>query len=98
MRIEKFNEFINEGEIYSLIEKAESTPSSDLVAISKRESYRKVIKLGKRIVPYLLDRNSILWDLGLSELTNDGLNPEEYSTSERMTYWKKWAVENGYQK
>ena len=25
-------------------------------------------------------------------------NPLEYNTKDRLDYWKKWSVENGYQK
>lgn len=96
--IKKINEFINESEIYSLIEKAESTPSSDLEFISKRKSYREVVDLGEKVIPFLLERNSILWDIALKELTNSGLPTEKYTTSERVEFWKKWAIENGYTK
>ena len=96
--IRKINEFLNESEIISLIEKAESTPSSDLVNISKRKSYRDVVNLGKSVIPYLIERNSILWDIALRELTGDGLESENHSTSERIEYWKNWAIENGYNK
>jgi hypothetical protein len=95
--IRKINEFVGETEILSLIEKAESTPSSDLVNISKRKSYRDVVNLGKSIIPYLLERDSILWDIALRELTGDGLESENYSTSERIEYWKSWAIENIYE-
>ena len=65
--IKKINEFVNESLIYNLIEKAESTPSSDLEYISKRQSYRDVVELGEKVIPYLIERNSILWDIALKE-------------------------------
>jgi hypothetical protein len=96
--IKKINEFINESVIYSLIEKAERTPFSDLEYISKLSGYREVVNLGEVVIPYLLERNSIIWDIALRELTNTGLSPEEYSTSERVEFWNKWGLENGYKK
>ncbi len=96
--IKKINEFVDESLIYSLIERAESTPSSDLEFISKRESYRSVVNLGEKVIPYLIERNSIVWDIALKELTKSGLPSEDYTTTERVEYWKKWAIDNGYQK
>lgn len=87
---------IKQDLIIKLIEEAESTPSSDLEYISKRDQYRKVVNLGEKVIPYLLERNSIIWDRALSELALTGLNPLEYSTSERMEFWKNWKIENGY--
>jgi hypothetical protein len=98
MKIEKFNEFINDGEIYTAIEKAESTPSSNLEEISKKENYRKVVNMGEKIIPYLLERNSIIWDIALKELTGDGLDSLYHTTSERLEYWQKWSHKNGYTK
>ena len=102
MKIEKFNEFvnnpINNTEIIKLIEKTEMTNKSDLEEISKGENYRKVVNCGKSIIPILLERNSIIWDRALSELTGFGLDPLEYSTSERKQYWLNWSIENGYKK
>ena len=69
-RIEKFNEFINSSEIInkseviSLIESAELTNSSDPILISKREQYRNVVKLGKSILPLLIERKSYIWNSG----------------------------------
>jgi hypothetical protein len=94
---ELFFKNYKENLIIEMIKLAESTPLSDLEAISKRKPYKEVIKMGKEIIPYLLKRDLILWDRGLSELTDQGLNPLEHSTSVRSEYWKKWAKENGYQ-
>lgn len=96
--IKKINEFVNESLIYNLIEKAESTPSSDLEFISKRQSYRDVVELGEKVIPYLIERNSILWDIALKELTGDGLPSEKYTTSERVEFWINWGNKNGYSK
>jgi len=96
MKIEKFNEFLNSPnnnvEIIKLIEEVETCNKSDLEEISKGEKYRKVVNYGKNIIPILLERNSIIWDRALSELTGEGLNPLEYSTSERKIYWENWAI------
>ena len=102
-KLNKYNEFLNNGVnnneellIREMIRQGESTPWSDLEAIANRKEYRKVVDLGEMIIPYLLERNSIVWDRALSELTGEGLNPLEYDTSERKLYWIKWASENGY--
>jgi len=96
--IKKINEFVNESNIYTLIEKAERTPFSDLEHISNLNGYREVVDLGESVIPYLLERKSIIWDIALKELTGLGLPSEEYSTTERLEYWNKWASENGYKK
>ena len=80
--------------IIKLIEKAEFTNLPDLELISQRESYKTVILLGKKVVPYLLERNLIIWDRALSEITGEGLNPMEYDTSERQEYWKNYKFDN----
>jgi len=96
-KLNKFNEFVsNDMIILKMIEEAESTPSSDLEEISKRKSYKNVVSIGEKVIPYLLKRNLIIWDRGLSELTGVGLNSLEHNTSERKEYWEKWAKENGF--
>jgi hypothetical protein len=96
-KINKYNEFINnEDYIKLLIEKAEFTNKPDLVSISETENYRNIIKMGKKVIPLLLERNSIIWDIALKEITGDGISSLEYSTSERLKYWENWAKENGY--
>ena len=99
-KIRKFNEFINNNQllIEDLIKKAEHTNLSNLEAISKRESYVKLVEFGEEIIPYLLERNNIIWDIALSKITGCGLNPLDFNTSKRSEYWKKWAIENGYKK
>jgi len=100
-KIEKFNEFLFNNEekiIIEMIEKAESSPSSDLNLISNRKEYKDVIKIGIKVIPYLLERNLIIWSNGLSELTGNNISSSEYSSSERVEYWKKWAFDNGFQK
>jgi hypothetical protein len=67
-------------------------PGLDLIA--QRESYRKVVSMGKITIPYLLERNSILWNITLSELT--GCSTSSYISSEILDFWKNWAKENGY--
>src|ERR1035437_10060809 len=97
-KITKFNEFVDNEVllIRQLIEQAECTNKPDLVSISQREPYRKVIEFGEKVIPILLERikNSPIWDIGLKELTGEGLNSLEFTTSERIEYWKKWAVNN----
>ena len=56
MKIEKNNEFTINVDIMKLIEEAENTSSSDLEYISKRESYKNVVKLGEKVIPFLLER------------------------------------------
>lgn len=99
--IEKFNEFlnnnyINEDELLKLIEDADTTPLADLDEIAQRESYRNVVSMGKKVIPYLLERSLLMWDRGLSEITGEGLNPLEYNSKLRVDYWKKWKIDNGY--
>jgi len=98
MKVEKFNEFINNDEfiILKLIEESEMTNLPDLESISVRSPYRKIIEIGEKAIPFLIKRNSIVWDIALSEITGAGLNPLEHNTSERQEYWKKWATENVY--
>ena|ERR1035437_7730665 len=93
----KFNEFINnDSSILELIEDAETTNLPDLEEIAQRESYRKIVNMGEKIIPYLLKRNSIIWERALKELTGDGPDPMESSVTERVEFWKNWAKENGY--
>lgn len=104
MEIEKFNEFINndkfidEDELLKLIEDADSTPFADLERIADGESYRKVVSMGKKVIPYLLERSLLIWDRGLTEITGEGLNPMEYPSYVREDYWKKWIIDNGYKR
>ena len=94
--IRKINEFVNESKIYSLIEEAENTPSSDPVHISSRESYKKVMELGNVVIPYLIERNSYIWNIALKELT--GVEPTGTKSSEIFEFWSKWGTKNGYNK
>ena len=97
-KIEKFNEFINNNDdiIINMIVDNENTNLPDLISISERESYKKIIGLGKTVISYLLERNNIIWDNALSKITGYGLNPLKYNTKDRLIYWQKWAKENGY--
>jgi len=90
-KLSKYNEFIDNDVILikKLIEESENTNLPDLVSISNREVYQKVISYGKKVIPYLLERNSIIWDIALSRITGDGLNPLKYNTSDRLKYWQK---------
>ena len=102
-KIDKFNEFVNNEEliIKKMIKEGENTPSGNLEEIAERQSYKDVVKLGKKVIPYLLERLEVtgpIWDRALTEITNDGLNPLEYNTTERVEYWKKWSIKNGYTK
>lgn len=87
--IRKINEFVNESLIYSLIDKAESTSSSDPEYIANREPYTKLIELGEQIIPYLVER-SYIWNIGLKKIT--GVEPDGNNSSEIMNFWKKWAI------
>lgn len=98
--IERFNEFLNnnyidEDVLFKLIEAAEHTNLADLEMIAQREPYRKVVSMGKKVIPYIINRG-LLWDRGLSEITGEGLNPMEYNSKIRVEYWKKWKIDNGY--
>lgn len=94
--IKKINEFVNESLIYDLIEKAESTSSSDPEFISNRNPYVKLLEMGNQVIPYLIERESYIWNIGLKILT--GIEPEGNNSSEIMNFWKKWSIDNGYKK
>ena len=95
--LKNFNEFINNDHfIKYLIEDSENTNLPDLELISNRESYQKIIKLGKKVIPYLLERNNIIWDIALSKITGEGLDPMNFDSKSRISYWQNWAKENGY--
>jgi hypothetical protein len=98
-RIEKFNEFvdnsnINKSEIINLIESAELTNSSDPIFISEREQYRNVVKLGKLVLPLLIERKSYIWNIAIKEIT--GVEPVGEKSTEITDFWIKWSKENGY--
>ena len=95
MKIDKFNEFVS-SEIYTLIEKSESTPLSDPIAISQRDSYKKLLSMGDKVLPYILERKSYIWNIALKELT--GVEPIGDKSSEIMEFWEKWSIENGYKR
>ena len=97
-KINKFNEFVNNDEllIKNLIQESENTNLPDLEMISKRNSYKEIIKMGEKVIPFLLERNNIIWDRALSDITGEGLNPLMYDTKERLSYWQKWSTKNGY--
>ncbi len=95
-RIEKFNEFLNNTELIIMIEKVEITPLSDLQRISEQPMYEEIVKMGINVIPILLKRDSIIWDIALSKITGEGLDPLKHGVSERKDFWKKWAVDNGY--
>lgn len=104
-KVNKYNEFINNEQmlIIKLIEEAEHTNSSNLEAISQREPYRKVVEFGEKVIPYLLERNIIMWNIALSELTGEKFEPYidevgfyHLDSNEVKEFWKKWASENGY--
>ncbi len=102
MKIEKFNEFVNndkfidKDELLKLIEDADTTPFADLERIAQGESYRKVVSFGKMVIPYLLERSLVIWDSALTEITGEGLDPMEHPSSERRKYWENWRIKNGY--
>jgi len=99
-RIEKNNEFVNnsnvidKSEIIKLIESAELTNSSDAIFISEREQYRNVVKLGKSVLPILIERKSYIWSIAIKEIT--GVEPIGEKSSEITDFWIKWGKENGY--
>jgi hypothetical protein len=100
-KIIKFNEFVNNDDISieQLIKEAECTNKPDLESIANREPYKRVIALGKKVIPYLLERldhSGPVWDRALTELVGEGLDPLEYTTSERINFWKNWAKNNDF--
>jgi hypothetical protein len=104
MKITKYNEFLdssdlsknNEIEIKELIRKGEFTTSSDLVQISNKEPYKKVISFGEKALPYIFESEHLLiWDIALRKITNVDVS-ESLDSNQRVDFWKKWAKENGY--
>jgi hypothetical protein len=91
--IKKINEFVNES-IYSLIEKSENTSSSDPEYIANRESYKQVLEIGEKVIPFLIERESYIWNIALKELT--GVDPIGTKSSEIVEFWNKWGLKNGY--
>lgn len=85
----------SDDSVNSLIEKAESTPSSDPEYIANREPYIKLLELGEQVIPYLVER-SYIWNIGLKKIT--GVEPDGNNSEDIMNFWKKWAIDNGYTK
>ena len=83
---------MNEISIQELIDRAECTNLSDLESIAKKEEYRQIIQLGEDVIPYLIKRNNILWDIALKEITGEGLNSFNFTTKERVDYWQNWYI------
>ena len=96
--IKIFKEYINDdfSLISKLIEDCENTNLPDLELISNKDSYQKIINLGEKVIPYLLNRNNIIWDRALSTITGKGLDPMKHDSKERVIYWQKWSQKNGY--
>ena len=107
-KINKFNEFLNNEEliITKMIEEGENTPSGNLEEIAERQSYKDVVKLGKKVIPYLLERLEVtgpVWDSALSQLTGkkyeryvDDIGFYHLDVNDMKIFWKNWAKENGY--
>ena len=108
MEIKKYNEYLDNSysNIKLMIQKLESdcANKSDLDIISNHESYEKIVKNGRKSIPFILeniDNCHVIWFRALNEIT--GQYPEEklyekgiYDTSEIRKIWKKWLIENGY--
>ena len=67
-----------------------------LEAIANRDSYKEVLNMGEKAIPYLINRNSYIWNIGLKKLT--GIEPVGENSSEIVEFWNKWGLENGYKK
>lgn len=99
--MKKYNEFINNDTITinDLISKVklECGNKSDLYQIYENINYQKIIKLGKKSIPYILENMSVIWIKALEEITKVKLYEEfSLSTQEMKDIWLKWAKENGY--
>lgn len=92
--INKKFKIMNKDKIMNLIQSAELTNSPDAVFISEREQYREVVKLGKLVLPFLIERKSYIWNIALKEIT--GVEPIGDKSSEIVDFWTKWGLENGY--
>jgi hypothetical protein len=92
--IRKINEFINESEIYSLIEKVENECKylSDRDKMSKNKSYQDLIKYGNHSIPYLIekldDNSAMIWVKALESISNRESVGEIFD--EIISDWKKW--------
>jgi hypothetical protein len=96
--IEKYNEFINSDEflIKELISSVENTNISDPEKIANTTSYKKVVSLGKKVIPFLIERKKYIWNIALKQLTGSEPTNNLSKSSEITTYWLNWAKENGY--
>ena len=97
-KISKFNEFIDNDEllIKQLIKEAEHTNSPNTEVITNREPYRKVVLMGKKVIPYLIERKKYIWNIALKELTGSEPGSTLTRSSDIVEYWQKWGSENGY--
>lgn len=99
-KIIKYNEYIN-NDIYikELIINTESKYKhhSDSQLVETDENYQKILNI-KNIIPFLLERidETNIWYSTLVKLT--GVDHYKFieKSSERNTFWKNWAKENGY--
>jgi hypothetical protein len=97
MKVEKFNEFVNgDFSFIQLIEEVEKTNVSDPQKISEGESYRKIVSIGEKVVPFLIERKKYIWNIALKDIT--GVEPVGNSSSEILEFWKNWMKENEYKK
>jgi hypothetical protein len=97
MKIIKYNEFLDNEEtiIKELIKESEFTSSSDLEFIANRKSYKEIIKLGEKVLPFIFESAHLLiWDIALKAIT--GIDLPDYNSNQRVKFWINWAIKNGY--
>lgn len=82
--------------IIKLIEEVENTNSSNPEFISNTKQYKKVVNLGEKVIPYLIEREKYIWNIALEELTGNSPDRSLTKSSEISEYWKKWGKLNGY--
>jgi hypothetical protein len=109
MKIIKFNEFVDNSDelnikFIELSEKAESICGffSNPDQKVDHPTYKDVLKLGKNIIPFLLEKMDTdfrhIWMPALNILTCVDPIPEEHRGQIDIIAedWKKWGKENGY--
>lgn len=100
MKITKFNEFVDNSvyinEMISTIEYKYKN-QSDSNIVENDDDYKELI--GKdNIIQNILERIDYtnMWYSTLCKLTGVDHNNYITKTSEKNSFWKKWAKENGY--
>ena len=47
--------------------------------------------MGDKVLPYILERKSYIWNIALKKIT--GVEPVGLNSSEIMDFWEKWSID-----